>query len=301
MDRQPFDDIRALIADLKPADALAGAASLDRLHRIVSPGALGGLEAFVSWIADWRGTPSVNRPVIALYAGAQAGPDGVAKVRAQMEAIAAGGAPVSRAAQHLGAGLDVFDLAVDRQLGDWRAAAAMSERECAATMAFGMEALAKQPDLLVLGALGPEAERSAAALAAGLSGEAPAGELAAAVARARREAGDDPLQLLRQLGGRESAAICGAIVAAASQRTPVLLDDVPALAAAEVLHAVEPGAIAHCRIGWLGAAPAHRALAERLGLTLPPDLGLALADGTGSTATLSLIKLACALPLEAST
>ena len=50
---------------------------------------------------------------------------------------------------HLGAGLDVYDLALDRPLPA-PPAAAMSERECAATMAFGMEVLAKQPDLLVL-------------------------------------------------------------------------------------------------------------------------------------------------------
>jgi nicotinate-nucleotide--dimethylbenzimidazole phosphoribosyltransferase len=176
----------------------------------------------------------------------------------------------------------------------------MSERECAATMAFGMEALAKQPDLLVLGALGREAERTAAGLAAGLFGDPPAEGLHATVSRARDEAGEDPLQLLRQIGGRETAAICGAIVAAASQRTPVLLDGLPALAAAATLHAANPDAISHCRIGWLGQTFAHRALAERLGLSPPPDLGVALADGTGSTATLSLIKLACALPLEAS-
>ena len=296
---QPFDDIRALIGDLKPADQASSDASLDRLRSIARPGALGPLEQVVSWIAAWRGSATLHRPVIALYAGAHAGQGDVAETRAQMEAIAAGGAPVSRAALHLGAGLDVFDLALDRPVADLAQGPTMSERECAATMAFGMEALAKQPDLLVLGALGGGTGRAAAALAAALGGVEAGPELVGAVDRARTEA--DPLQLLRQLGGRETAAICGAIVAAASQRVPVLLDGYPAAAAAAVLHAVEPGAIAHCRVGQVGAQPGHRALALRLGLPPLFDLGIALEDGTGSTAALSLIKLACALPLEAAT
>jgi nicotinate-nucleotide--dimethylbenzimidazole phosphoribosyltransferase len=119
------------------------------------------------------------------------------------------------------------------------------------------------------------------------------------VARARQDAGGDPLQLLRQLGGRETAAIAGAIVAAGSQRTPVLLDGPSAAAAAGVLHAISPAAIAHCRLGWANGEPSIRALWDQLQLAPLFDLGVTLADGTASTAALSLIKLACALPLEA--
>jgi len=273
MDSRPFDDIHALIADLKPAP-----------HRLRSaaPGGLGRLASVIDWIADWRGAAVVHRPIIALYAGAHRGDD-VAALRDQMESIAAGAAPVSRAALHLGAGLDVFDLAIDRPVGDPAAGPTMSERECAATMAFGMEALAKQPDLLVLGALGEGANRAAAALDAALS---------------RTAAGDDPLQALRQVGGRETAALCGAIVAAGSQRVPVLLEGYSAAAAAATLHAVSPAAVAHCRVGQIGAEPGHSALVQRLDLTLLFEFGVTIGDGTGSTAVLSLIKLACALPLE---
>jgi nicotinate-nucleotide--dimethylbenzimidazole phosphoribosyltransferase len=290
---EPFDDIRALIGALKPADAGPAAASLERLGE--ARGALGALEPVVSWIAGWRGAAVLHRPVIALYAGAHAGAGELSATRAQLEAIAAGAAPVAQAAQHLGAGLDVFDLAIDRPVSDFRSGPTMSERECAATMAFGMEALAKQPDLLILGAIGAGIEASAAALIAALFDDA---SEAAAVARARDEAGGDPLQLMRQLGGRETAAIGGAILAAANQRTPVLLDGAPAIAAAATLHAVAPAAISHCRVGQLGDPALASALA-RLGLAPLFDLGIRLGDGTGSTAALSLIKLACALAPEA--
>jgi nicotinate-nucleotide--dimethylbenzimidazole phosphoribosyltransferase len=295
---EPFDDIRALIGELKPADAAASAASLDQLRRIAPAGVLGALEPVVGWIAGWRGAAVLHRPVIALYAGAHAEAGDVAETRDQLESIAAGDAPVSRAAQHLGAGLDVFDLAIDRPVNDILKAPAMSERECAATMAFGMEALAKQPDLLILGALGVGVDRSAAALAIALIGGDARDDLAAGVERARIDANGDPLQLLRHLGGRETAAICGAIIAAANQRTPVVLDGLPAAAAAAVLHAIAPEAIAHCRVGQAADDPVLARLLERIGLVPLFELGVGLGDGTGSTAALSLIKLACALAPE---
>ncbi|HEX4180861.1 MAG TPA: nicotinate-nucleotide--dimethylbenzimidazole phosphoribosyltransferase [Caulobacteraceae bacterium] len=295
MDRAPFDDIRNLIAGLEPEDRAAAAGGLDRLHLDTAAGALGALEPVIGWIAGWRGSVVVRRPVIALYAGGHAGAGDAGATRGQLEAIAAGTAPVSRAAQHLGAGLDVFDLAIDRPVSDFRKGAAMSERECAATMAFGMEALAKQPDLLILGALGAGVDRSATALAHGLLGEDAPGDLAEAVVRARGEAAGDPLQLLRQLGGRETAAIGGAIIAAGSQRTPVLLDGLPAIAAAAVLHTVSPEAVAHCRVGQAGQDPVLARMAHHIGLFPLFELRVMLGDGTGSTAALSLIKLACAL------
>ena len=58
-------------------------------------------------------------------------------------------------------------------------------------------------------------------------------------------------------------------------------------------------AIAHCRVGQIGD-PALTPVLTRLGLAPLFDLGVTLSDGTGSTAALSLIKLACALAPEVS-
>ena len=127
----PFDDIRGLIAQAPAHTPAAHAAPAD----------LGEIAAAADWIAAWRGKARVVRPILALYAGAHAGGD-VAQTRAFLETVAAGDAEISRGAQSLGAGLDVFDLALDRPLPDPSAGPVMSERECAATMAFGMEVLA---------------------------------------------------------------------------------------------------------------------------------------------------------------
>jgi nicotinate-nucleotide--dimethylbenzimidazole phosphoribosyltransferase len=192
--------------------------------------------------------------------------------------VAGGEAVVSRAAQHLGAGLDVFDLALDRPLPSPAAGPVMSERECAATMAFGMEVLAKQPDLLILVGVGPGADAAAGALIQALA------------------PGGDPLEQLRRIGGRETAAIAGAIIGARSQHIPVLLDGLPALAAAAVLAAAHPGAADHCR---LAGCAVDRALADRAGISTLTDVQVERRDGTAALAALSLVKLAGAM-LEAS-
>ncbi len=275
---QPFDDIRALFEALPPvsqAPAPAGAGQ--------------ALPALAAWLRPWRGAAPIRRPVLCLYAGAHAGGD-IGPMRERMEALAAGGAALNHGLAHLGAGLDVFDLALERPVADVAVGAAMSERDCAATMAFGMEALAKQPDLLVLRGEGPGADQAGADLGEALSGAE--GRARPAVLRARAEAGGDPLQLLRQLGGRETAALAGAILAARQQGVPVLLDGVAALAAAAVVQAVDAGATVHCRISATPQTPPGLALAARLELS--PLLGApwAAEDGTAAVAALSLIRLA---------
>lgn len=210
MTSSPFNDIRALLADLPPAAPRPAADP--------SLGRLGELSAFLK---AWKG--GLNRPICALYAGSSgAAPQ---DVRAALEAVAAGAAPAAAIAQATGAGLEAFDLAIDRPLDP---KGGMTERECAATMAFGMEALAKQPDLLMTAVLGDDGGSAAANVMSALA------------------AGEEPLDALRRHGDRQIAAVAGAIAAARTQGVPVLLDGPAAVAAAAVLAAVEPRAAEHC-------------------------------------------------------
>ena len=288
----PFDDIRQLL------DALPGPAAAQPQRR-----GLGRLDEIAAWLTAWggRNPPAVNRPIIAVYAGAH----GVAAhlppappTRGQLEAMAAGIAPVAQAAQTQGAGLDAFDLALDRPVGDITERAAMSEKECAATMAFGMEALAKQPDLLILGEAGHGAEIAAAAVCHALFGgeaaewSAHPALIQTAVGRVQAE----PLDLMRELGGREMAAQAGAILAARMQKTPVLLDSFGGCAAAAVLAALRPDAADHCMAGQVSTEPGHASALARLGLKPLVDLGLADGTGTGSATAIGIIRTACAVP-----
>lgn len=298
----PFDDVRALLADLPPIDAAA------RDRAAASPGVqgLGRLAEAAGWLAGWSGRtpPVVARPIIALYVGSHAAAPGAGRERARLEAFAAGAAPVNAMAQRLGAGLDAYDLAVDRPVPDIRERPAMTERACAATLAFGMEALAKSPDLLLVGEAGGGGALSAGALAHALHGGAPgdwgdADGVARAVTRARAAGAESGLDQLAQLGGREFAAIAGAIVAARVQRVPVVLDGYAAAASAAALQAEASDALDHC-LAAHAQGPAHGRLLAALGLKPLLDLRVTAGEGVGAAAALSLVQLACSAAGSAS-
>jgi len=300
----PFDDLRALAAGLPALDEAARADCRAALARVEPPGRLGRLAEAAELIAAVQGRcpPRVDRPIVALYASAHAGVVAEAP-GARLRALAEGRGAISAVARAQGAGVEVFDLASDRPVADASVQAVLSERECAATMAFGMEALAKNPDLLVLGEFAPGAERAAGALALALFGgsahdwSAPteAAWTTTAAGRAKAESGDDPLELLRQLGGRETAALAGAILAAGTQRVPVLLDGYAAAAAAAVAMSIEPRALAHCMAGQVSPTPGHARLLQHIGLSPLLDLDVSGREGLGSAAAIGLVRLACAV------
>src|SRR5690606_12497842 len=100
----------------------------------------------------------------------------------------------------------------------------------------------------------------------------------------------DPLEALRRLGGREFAAIVGAILAARVEKIPVVLDGYASLAAAALLQAAEPTAIDHCLLGHLSTEPGMAKAASRMGLTPLFDLSLGDGEGAGAALAASLVK-----------
>jgi nicotinate-nucleotide--dimethylbenzimidazole phosphoribosyltransferase len=316
----PFEDIRALLVDLPQADEQAMAITAAREAQLLKPpGALGRLEDITSWLSGWTGRspPVITRPLIGVFAsdhgiaarGVSAYPQEV--TRQMIDAIASGGAAISILAQEAGAGLKVFDLAVGKPTPDIVEADAMTPQECVATMAYGMEILAAGTDLLVLGEVGIGNTSIAAAIALALYGgsaglwtgpgsgvegqalERKRGAIEAAVIRLG--AGPhDPLEILCRVGGREFAAIAGAILAARLQRVPVVLDGFMVAVAAAVLHALNPRALDHCIIGHVSAEPGHRLLLDRIGKKPVLDLGLKLGEGTGAALAVLILKAAVA-------
>ncbi|MCM2292943.1 nicotinate-nucleotide--dimethylbenzimidazole phosphoribosyltransferase [Allorhizobium sp. BGMRC 0089] len=315
----PFDDFRALIRDLPGPDTPALAAARARDRQLTKPpGSLGRLEEIAMWLAAWTGrAPAVNRPLVAIFAGNH----GVAKhgitpyppsVTQQMvENFAAGGAAINQICATYDLGLKIFDLALDYPTGDITVEAALSERDCAATMAFGMEAIAGGTDLLCLGEMGIGNTTIAAAINLALyggtaedwvgPGTGSEGEVLQRKIDAVKTAVafhkdhlSDPLEILRRLGGREIAAMAGAILAARIERIPVLIDGYVATAAAAILKAANPSALDHCLIGHVSAEPAHMKAIDRLGKTPLLALGMRLGEGTGAALAAGLVKAAAA-------
>ena len=317
----PFDDIRRLLEDLPSPDEEAAAAVRARDMRLTKPpGALGRLEHIAEWLARWQGrhAPRVERPVVAVFAGNHGVVNqGVAAypqaVTRQMVAnFQAGGAAVNQICKSFDLGLKVFELALETPTRDITEAPAMEEAECAATMAYGMEAVAGGADLLCIGEMGIGNTTIAAAVCHGLYGGDPADWVgpgtgvdahglkrkADAVARAvslHQPHLKDPLEVLRRLGGRELAAMAGAILAARHAKVPVLIDGYVASAAAATLHAVTPRALDHCLAAHRSAEPAHGRLLAKLGQEPLLDLGMRLGEGSGAALAAAIVKAAADL------
>jgi nicotinate-nucleotide--dimethylbenzimidazole phosphoribosyltransferase len=235
-----------------------------------------------------------------------------AAVTAEMVAnFAAGGAAINQLCRVASAALTVVPLDLDRPTVDFCVGPAMSEVECVEALQRGSAALAPDLDLVAVGEMGIGNTTSAAALCAALYGGEGASwagpgtgldaegvaRKAAVIDRAldrHRAALADPLQMLRRLGGREIAAMVGAILAARERRIPVLLDGMVAGAAAAVVQALAPDALDHCQAAHRSAEPAHGRLLERLALRPLLDLDMRLGEASAAALAILLCRAALA-------
>ena len=226
-----------------------------------------------------------------------------------VENFAAGGAAINQICVAYDLGLKIFDLALDYPTMDITKDAAMDMRGAAATMAFGMESIAGGTDLLCLGEMGIGNTTIASAISLALyggkaeewtgPGTGSKGDYyrrkIAAVKKAvelHKDHLDDPFEVMRRLGGREIAAMMGAILAARMEKIPVILDGFVVTAAAALLHKINPHALDHCIAGHVSAEPAHRRLLDKIGKKPLLDLGMRLGEGTGAAIAAGVVKAA---------
>jgi nicotinate-nucleotide--dimethylbenzimidazole phosphoribosyltransferase len=159
-----------------------------------------------------------------------------------------------------------------------------------------MEATAGGCDLLVVNGLAAGQDVSVGAIAGLLLDHRPTGpgaELIELAMALHRDAGQNPLELLRRVGGRETAACMGAIMAARLQRVPVILDGTVAASAALVLERLRPGASGHCVLAAPDGMPAGAALERALNLPTLLGIGGHQNDGTAGALAAGLVASAC--------
>lgn len=313
---QTLAEFEALLAAAPPADAQAKAAAEDRNSQLTKPpGALGRLEEVAIWYASWRGqtAPRIEAPQIAIFAGNH----GVAalgvsafpsEVTEQMVLnFQNGGAAINQLALTFGAKLTVEALSLSAPTADFTVGAAMSEAEVVAALRTGWDAVEPSTDLLVVGEMGIGNTTSAAAIGYALfggtaedwvgrgTGVDDAGlALKASVVRRGVDVNGRPqgLEALRCLGGRELAAMAGAIAKARTSKVPVILDGFICTAAAATLEAAVPGALDHAIAGHKSEETAHAALLSQLGKHPLLDLGLRLGEGSGGATAIGVLQAA---------
>ena len=209
--------------------------------------------------------------------------------------------------------MSVIALDLDRPTADFTDRPAMTAAECLDALNRGAEAadnaIERGADILILGEMGIGNSTVAAALAASLFGGSATdwvgpgtGADSAGIQRKisaidrglERHRGLSPQATLAALGGREQAAICGAVLAARVQRIPVLLDGFICTAAAALLHTIGPRMLEHCLVGHCSAEPGHRRLLHAIGKRPLLDLDMRLGEGTGAALALALVRAALA-------
>lgn len=313
-----FADIVELLIAVPDGDDAAVEAVRQRDAQLTKPpGSLGRLEELVEFLARWqhRAKPRLDNPMVTIFAGNHGVTDqGVSafppEVTAQMVAnFTNGGAAISQICGLHEINLRVFELALELPTGDITQEPALDDQMCAATIAYGMEAVAGKPDLICIGEMGIGNTTIAAAIYAalyggsgadwvgrgtglddaGLSRKADAVDRALALHRAEL---DHPLAILARLGGREIAAMLGAIVAARHQKVPVIIDGYVATAAAAIAHAVNPAAINHCLFAHVSAEGAHALVLSKMGQSGLLDLGMRLGEGSGAALAAVMAKTA---------
>ncbi len=254
-------------------------------------------------------------------------------VTTQMVAnFAAGGAAINVLARQFGATLEIVDvgvagstlgLALDRKIRvgtrSFLQEAAMTEAETQNALDVGRErveaAVRNGLDLLALGEMGIGNTASAAALLSLLTGrdaEETVGRgtglddaqlqhkrevIARAVAFHTAEA-TTPFAMLAAVGGLEIAALVGAMLAAASQHVPILVDGFICTVAALAAVGIAPNARDYMIFAHRSAEQGHRFALSALEAEPLLDLGMRLGEGSGAALAFPLIEASVRLLRE---
>lgn len=245
--------------------------------------------------------------------------------------FARGGAAICVLAKYLDAKLSVINLGTAYDTGDlpgvlqcnigkgtanFAKQPAMTEAQLAAAMQAGNDSAAQAANfgaqLYIGGEMGIANTTSAAALACALLKHTPqqlAGpgtgldsigvqHKAEVIARAlalHNAHLNDPLEILRRLGGFEIAALCAAYISCAQRGITVLVDGYITTVAALLAVRIQPTVAEWLLYAHRSAEPGHIHMLNALKAETLLALGMRLGEGSGAAVAVPVLRLACAL------
>ncbi|MTH79653.1 nicotinate-nucleotide--dimethylbenzimidazole phosphoribosyltransferase [Paracoccus aestuariivivens] len=302
---------------MKIFDESAAAAARSRQAELTKPpGSLGRLEELAIFMAGWQGRerPKIDRAQALVFAGnhgvtAQGVNPFPVEVTAQMVAnFRNGGAAINQLCRAAGADLSVIPLELDRPTADFTQGMAMEVADLVTAIQTGKDAVDPEADVIILGEMGIGNSTVAAALAAATFGGTAedwvgpgtgaddrifANKIRAVNAGLKRHKGAaTAASILGSFGGREQAAICGAVIRSRELGIPLILDGFICSAAAGVLLVNDANALDHCLIGHESAEPGHRRLIAVMKKSPVVTLDMRLGEGSGAAVALLILRAA---------
>ncbi|MBF0455570.1 MAG: nicotinate-nucleotide--dimethylbenzimidazole phosphoribosyltransferase [Magnetococcales bacterium] len=248
-----------------------------------------------------------------------------------------GGAAISVLADHLQARLEVVDVGcvtdpgplaavvsarVSNGTADMSRGAAMDDDQLAAALTVGRKAALRGVEsgakLMIGGEMGIGNTTAAAAVgsvltgltptlmagpgtglnAAGVSHKATIIQQALVMNRPERE---NPLDVLKKVGGFELAALVGFYITSAQQGIPLLVDGFIATSAALAAVRLRPELIDWMLFAHLSEEPGHAALLAAMDAQALIDLEMRLGEGSGGAIAVPLLRMACTLHSQMAT
>ncbi len=240
-----------------------------------------------------------------------------------------GGAAINVLARHVGARVEVVDMGVAVDLpphpelivkkvaygtDNIARGPAMTRDQAEQALLAGAEViqeqLSKGIDILGTGDMGIGNTTPSAAIAAALTGRSP--EEIVGRGTGLDDAGvqhkinvvrraldvnqpnpEDALDVLANVGGFEIGGLAGAMLAAAANRIPIMVDGFISTAAAMIAASLAPSIRPYLIASHQSQEQGHRIMLEWLGLSPLLDLDLRLGEGTGAALGISLADAAC--------
>lgn len=306
------------LANLPAADENARQAAANRQAQLTKPlGSLGRLEDISLHFAAWQGRekPALEHARMIIFAGnhgmaahgVSAFP--VSVTAAMVENFERGGAAINALCEAAQLDLQIRAIELDRPTADFTVAPAMSCQECLDALNIGASMVPEDLHLLALGEMGIGNSTAGAALAARSFGGSAVdwvgpgtGVEGAAIQRkidvidtglkTHSYAAVSAFETLRRLGGREIAAMAGAILQARQLGIPVLLDGFICCSAVAPMAADNPAITDHCIASHQSAEPHHGKMLDHLGLSPLLALNMRLGEGSGAAVAANIIHSA---------